>query len=120
MIFWKGLKKGMSKAKKFDVGKADLSLLPRHAKEGVAKAFQFGADKYGRYNYLKGAEWSRFIAAADRHLTAFNSGETYDPDSGLNHLYHVGANIMILIEYFERCIGEDNRYKGDHYGSNRE
>lgn len=96
---------------KFDDGKIDLALLPRKAKEGIAKAFMDGERKYGRYNYRGGMKWSRLLAAADRHLTAFNDGEDLASDSKLNHLYHAGANIMMLIEYFEYGLGEDDRRK---------
>lgn len=96
---------------KFDKDKVDLALLPRKAKEGIARAFMDGERKYGRYNYRNGMKWSRLLAAADRHLTAFNDGEDDASDSKLNHLYHAGANIMMLIEYYEYGLGEDDRRK---------
>lgn len=96
---------------KFDAGKPDLSLLPRKAKEGIALAFMDGEKKYGRYNYRSGMNWTRILSAADRHLTAFADGEDDAPDSKLNHLYHAGANIMMLIEYYEYGLGEDDRRK---------
>lgn len=98
---------------KFDGDKADLSLLPKSAKEGISKAFMYGAKKYGRYNYLKGMDWTRLIAAADRHMSAFNDGEDCDDESKLNHLYHAGACVMMLIEFYEKELGNDNRYKKD-------
>ena len=61
---------------KYDKNKADLSLLPKSAKYGIAKAFMYGAEKYGRYNYLEGMDWSRLIAAPDR-----------DWETNLNQLY---------------------------------
>jgi hypothetical protein len=96
-------------AKKNDSEKPDLALLPGSAKRGIARAFMDGEKKYGRYNYLKGMEWSRLIAAADRHLTSFTEGEDVADDSQLNHLYHAGACIMMLIEFYEKGIGIDNR-----------
>jgi hypothetical protein len=72
----------------------------------------YGAKKYGRYNYLNGMEWTRLIAALDRHVSAFNDGENCDQESGLNHLYHAGACVMMLIEFYEKNLGTDNRYKG--------
>lgn len=96
---------------KHDSEKPDLSLLPPSALEGIARAFMNGEKRYGRYNYLKGMDWSRLIAAAYRHLNAFNGGEDKAEDSQLNHLYHAGACIMMLIEYYEKEIGNDNRYK---------
>lgn len=99
------------KGVKFDQNKPDLSLLPRVAKEGIARAFMDGQRKYGRYNYLNGMEWTRILAAIDRHLSAFNDGEDIAIDSQLNHLYHAGAGIMMLIEYYDKKLGTDNRYK---------
>ena len=99
------------KAIKSDSEKVDLSLLPRNGKIGIAKAFMYGAKKYKRFNFLKGMEWSRVIAACDRHMTDFNSGIDLDEESNLNHLYHAGACIMMLIEYYERNVGTDDRYK---------
>ncbi len=96
---------------KFDSEKPDLSLLPKDAKEGIARAFMYGEKKYGRYNFMGGMEWSRLLAAADRHLTAFNAGEDNDSESGLNHLYHAGACIMMLITYQALSLGTDNRFK---------
>lgn len=99
---------------KYDVEKPDLSLLPRAAKEEIAKAFMFGQKKYGRYNYLGGMDWTRLLAAAERHITAFNDGEDLDPETGINHLGHAGACICMLLEYIKNERGNDNRYKGDN------
>ena len=96
-------------ARKHDSTKIDLSILPREGKEGIAKAFMYGAEKYGRDNYKSGMDWTRVIAAADRHLTAFNGGEDFDDESKLNHLNHAGACIMMLIYYYENDKGSDNR-----------
>lgn len=104
-------KKSKNKGKKFDQDKPDLSLLPANAKIGIARAFMHGAKKYGRCDYLNGMDWTRIISAVDRHVTAFNDGKDFDSDSGLNHLYHAGASIMMLIEFYDRDIGTDNRNK---------
>ena len=103
--------KKSNKAAKHDADKPDLSLLPTGAKRGVAKAFMYGASKYGRYNYMKGMEWCRLIGAIDRHISAFNTGQDLDEESGLCHLYHAGASIMMLIEFYEQGVGTDNRFK---------
>lgn len=96
---------------KHDTGKPDLSLIPYHAECGIALALMDGEKKYGRYNYLKGMKWSRLVGAAKRHLGAFQNGENVAEDSQLNHLYHAAANICMLIEYYEKQIGEDDRNK---------
>lgn len=98
---------------KHDQEKPDLALLPKEALDGIARAFMVGEKKYGRYNYLKGMEWTRLISALMRHVTAFNSGEDFDKESGLNHIYHAGACVMMLIAYYENNLGKDNRYKNE-------
>ena len=109
---FKIMEKQQLAGKKFDQEKADLSLLPYEAKQGIARAFMDGEKKYGRYNYKEDPlDWSRLLAAADRHISAFNNGEDCASDSKLNHLWHAGANIMMLIEYYEKGLGNDNRYK---------
>jgi hypothetical protein len=49
-------------------------------------------------------------------LSAFNDGQDKDDESGLNHLYHAGACIAMLIEYYEKNLGNDNRYKEETDG----
>ncbi len=46
-----------------------------------------------------------------RHLIAWISGESYDKESGINHLAHAAANLMMLLEYQNRGTGEDDRHE---------
>lgn len=101
------------KAKKDDNGKPDLSLLPGSAMGEISKAFMYGESRYGRYNFKShgGMEWTRLIAAIMRHVSAFNDGEDLASDSGLNHIAHAGAGIMMLLDYITTSNGTDNRFK---------
>lgn len=63
---------------KFDAGKPDLSLVPYTAMVETARGFMLGERKYGRFNYLKGMEASRLVAAALRHISQWNSGEEHE------------------------------------------
>lgn len=94
---------------KHDNGKAQLSLLTRESLEAEARAFAYGAQKYDKNNYKKGMAWSRVIDAALRHLTAFNAGESIDPESKLSHLCHAKACLGMLVYYYENKIGTDDR-----------
>lgn len=94
---------------KYDEGKPDLTLLPRHAKNEIARALMFGAAKYGRNNYKLGMNWSRLLAAAERHITAFADGEDLDEETKLTHLAHAGACISMLLHYYHTKTGTDNR-----------
>lgn len=81
---------------KYDSGKPDLSIVPVALENACARALTFGANKYGRNNYRKGINFSRNIAAAQRHLKAWNELETLDPESGLSHLDHAIACLAML------------------------
>jgi Domain of unknown function (DUF5664) len=95
--------------KKFDSGKPPISLIPRVAIEGEARVLGFGADKYGKDNWRKGCEWSRYIDAALRHMHAFAAGEDNDPESGESHLHHARCCLGFLAEYVDKNIGTDDR-----------
>lgn len=97
------------RAVKFDSDKPDLSLLPGCFLVEVAKAMTYGAKKYGRYNYTNGFPSSRLIAAMMRHIAAYSDGETNDPESGVSHLGHAGANILMLVHLAQLGRLEDNR-----------
>lgn len=96
---------------KHDQDKPDLSLLPREFIEEVARAFMHGEKKYGRHNFKAGMDWHRPLAAAMRHLAAFNAGEDTDAESGCNHLGNAGAAIGMLLYYVKNKVGNDTRYK---------
>jgi hypothetical protein len=97
-------------ATKNDQEKVDLSLIPQVFLTAVAKAFMVGEKKYGRYNYTKGHTSSQLIAAALRHLTAYNDGEELDPKDGQPHLGSVGACIAMLLRQQELGTLTDNRF----------
>lgn len=94
---------------KFDQGKAPLSMLPRVALEQEAKVMEFGAKKYGKFNYRKGMKWSRLIDAALRHVYAYADGEDNDPETKLSHLAHARCCLGFLLEYADDNLGEDDR-----------
>ena len=95
---------------KHDSGKPDLSLIPYSALIEAAKGFMLGAQKYGRYNYTEGLEASRLVAAALRHLAAWNQGEDTDPESGASHLGHVICCAAMIIECQRLHTLSDDRF----------
>lgn len=98
-------------AAKNDQDKPDLSLIPQVLLVEIAKAFMVGETKYGRYNYTKGHTASQLVAAAMRHLTAWNDGEDYDPKDGQHHLGSVGACVGMILRQAELGTLTDNRFK---------
>lgn len=98
-------------ALKFDTDKLPLNLLSTEAMNQTAAVLKFGAEKYAEHNWRKGFAWSRPLAAAMRHITAFNNGEDRDPESGLSHLAHAACCIMFLLEFEKTHPELDDRYK---------
>jgi len=105
---------GKDKAVKFDQGKKMYSTIPLKALQGVTDAFTYGANKYGKYNYSNGMEYSRYVDACMRHLNAWLLGENID-ESGNTHLSHAIASLMMLEENQLSETGTDDR----NYGKKR-
>ena len=53
----------------------------------------------------------RLIAAALRHVNAYNGGEDCDPESGVSHIAHAACNLLMLIESKNLGLGTDDRWK---------
>lgn len=97
-------------AKKNDSGKLRVSLVPMDALEEVIKAFEFGAKKYDDDNWRKGMKHSRFLDATFRHVyLQYKQGEDLDDESGLNHLAHGIADLLMLLSSKMNGYGEDDR-----------
>ncbi|UOF82098.1 hypothetical protein [Caudoviricetes sp.] len=101
-------------ARKFDLGKLRMDLIPIKPLRDLAKVLTFGAGKYGERNWESGLKWSRPYAAILRHLTSWWCGETHDPETGINHLAHVMCNVAFLLEYDETHRELDDRPRGKH------
>lgn len=82
---------------KFDNGKLLYSLIPPETLQALAEVLTYGANKYAPNNWqlVENGE-TRYLDALFRHLEAFRSGETHDPESGLHHLAHVLTNVAFL------------------------
>jgi hypothetical protein len=80
----------------------------------VGQVLTFGKKKYAAHNWRKGIQISRLMAACLRHVLAFNSGEDFDPETGLSHLYHASCCLMFASELIETKREEvDDRYRAE-------
>lgn len=84
--------------RKFDAGKLDYTIVPWEGLEEVVKVLEFGAKKYARDNWkqVENAD-TRYLAAAFRHLIAYNTGEEADAETGLSHLAHASCCLLFLL-----------------------
>jgi len=109
----------MGKATKYDSNKkVRPELLPFKATEKVLEVFTFGAEKYGDFNWRKGLEFSRLFGAAMRHQMAFWQGQDLDKESGLPHIAHAIANLMMLMETGSEWDDRPYKGKGEDNGCN--
>ena len=88
---------------KKDDNKPRLELVDPDYMVGVAQVLTFGAVKYEANNWKKATkeDLERIKGAQLRHIMAYNSGEIIDPESGLNHQFHISFGCMVLA-YFDR------------------
>lgn len=76
-----------------------LSYIPSPGLIYTALAMMDGARKYGPYNWRdEGVGAHTYISAAKRHLRDWLDGEEDAPDSGVHHLGHAAACLMILMD----------------------
>ena len=82
---------------KYDAGKLRYSLIPPEATRALAEVLTFGARKYAPNSWqtVPNAP-ERYLDALIRHLEAHRSGELYDPESNLPHVYHLLCNAAFL------------------------
>ena len=91
-----------NEGRKDDLNKVRLELLPWDALEEVGRILTYGAEKYGP-NQWRGVAQERYIGALLRHLSAYQRGETYDPESGQLHLAHLATNALFILA---QCVEE--------------
>lgn len=86
--------------RKFDTDKPDPTLLPPKALLEVVRGLTVGARKYDRDNWhrVPGAR-IRYMAAALRHLLAYQSGERLDPETQVNHLALAACSLLFLLGF---------------------
>lgn len=83
---------------KHDSGKPRWTLFPLLAVTRIVDVLEFGAAKYGVDNWRHVDELrDRYIDAVYRHIAAWRSGETRDPDSGLPHLAHAICSLVFIL-----------------------
>ena len=75
------------------------SLMPRTLL-AMGRVLTHGAKKYSPDNWrrIKPEQRHRYLSAALRHLLAFLTGETLDPETGEDHRAHALCSLAFLVE----------------------
>jgi hypothetical protein len=78
--------------------KPRVSIIPMLALLEVAKVMTKGEVKYGTNNWQKGMPHSWHLDAGLRHLLSVSEGDMIDDETGLEHLAHAAADILMCLE----------------------
>jgi hypothetical protein len=92
-------------------GKLRMDLVPPEVEVALAEVLTKGLEKYEEDQWRKGHLYSTPYASLKRHLNAWWSGESVDPESGLSHLKHSLMNLTMLLYYEQNYPELDNRPK---------
>lgn len=87
---------------------ARFSLIPPEFMWALAEHYGIGARKYADRNWERGYKWSLSIDALERHLVQWKMGETFDPETGSNHLIAAAWHCCALFIYQLRGLGTDD------------
>lgn len=96
---------------RYNTGKGRGTLIPASFTRYTTAVLEYGAVKYSANNWRQGGSWTSAVDSLLRHLDAFREGEDLDPESGLPHLSHMAFNVMILIEFYDKGMGTDDRFR---------
>jgi hypothetical protein len=102
----------MTRAKRFNSGKPQYSLIPPEALEELARLYTKGGEKYGDpRNWEKGMPYLDVYDSLMRHAQKWRAGGTRDPETDALHMIAVAWNAIALATYELRGLNAewDNR-----------
>jgi hypothetical protein len=91
---------------RYNAVKNRIELVPPEWIWAVADVTTKGSYKYDERNWERGMKWSIMIGCVGRHIAKFLIGERYDAETGCHHLAMAAWNILALMSYDIRNIGE--------------
>ena len=102
----------MTESRHLDEGKIGLQyILAMRGLISVSNVGDYGAKKYGQWNYKVGMPWMKLLGSCSRHLFQFILGMDNDSESGLPHMAHLAYNSLMLLDYMETHREKDDRFK---------
>lgn len=90
---------------------SQLGFIDPKALYDLGRVAGFGTQKYDKWNYLKGYDYSLSFNAAMRHMLQFWDGEDYDEESSYLHVLHAAWHMLALASFITKEIGNDDRFK---------
>lgn len=92
-----------------DAGKDRVDLVPIEGIHAAARAMSYGLTKYEIHNYRKGIAWASLYASIMRHLLMWFWDGRPDEESGLSHLDHAAADVLMLCAIVDLHPALDDR-----------
>lgn len=93
---------------RYNAGKTRYELLPPEWLRALAEVMTAGAEKYAPRNWEKGMDHSVMVGCLFRHLIAYMEDEVHDRETGCHHLAHAAWNLLALMSYDLRDVGNDD------------
>lgn len=92
------------------IRKPSLFAMPMPPLFEIGVVMTLGAHKYGKHNWRDmGVRSTVYFDAVMRHLTVYFEGEDFDPESGVSHLAHAAACLIILLDAGLHQLLKDDR-----------
>lgn len=91
--------------------KPPISIIPYESLANISLAMAYGAEKYGRGDYRNQDTlcWTLYADACYRHLGEWLEGTDRDRESGIHHVSHAAASLVILLFLISQGRGHDDR-----------
>lgn len=84
---------------KYDGSKPDMNLIPSVAAFEEAAVWTYGKQKYDAFNWHKGINYSRVLAAMERHMQLLKAGIDYDYENGFHNAAAIRCCAAMLIQF---------------------
>lgn len=104
----------MSVGDRFNKGKTRWRNFPLFLLDPLMEVATKGEEKYGTYNFLKGAYINDCLDAAKRHMMKFESPfhPDNDEETGCSHALHAAWNLIVAAYVLKHRPDLDDRWKG--------
>ncbi len=89
---------------------AQHSLIPPEVLHQLAELFGRGAQKYAKWNWRRGYDWSLSYDALQRHLNLFWSGIDFDEETGAKHIVNAMWHCCVLATFMDEHPDKDDRF----------